>query len=375
MCHDTALRESAWALRQAAVEHAVDFSLDRSTQQAQHRPELQVDVGVGLADVQSAREARTREGQRIALPGQIAQPEAGGEVADYARDGFAAALLAERVRVVDVDDRHVDGPNGALRHATLTGIPTRPRMRVVGVHPAREPVSCSSPVRIGSAPDDTVVLAGEGVVPHHLSVVADARGLVLDVQSGGQRVYVNARAVHERALLHYGDVIAIGAHRLLLTVDTEPAAPATAVVADSGTPHAALRVASGVASGRRLAVAPELHLGAGGRYGAELGYACHVVQSADGLAFESESAASRVNGWPCRRARLAPGDQLVLGEHHLIVEAPGLEYAAHQAALPPPVVPVALPPPDEGPHTEVWWLIVAAAVLAAVIALFLYFRW
>lgn len=249
-------------------------------------------------------------------------------------------------------------------------------MRVVGVHPAREQVSCGAgPIYIGSAPDDAITLAGAGVAPNHLNLVADARGLVLEVRPGCQRVYVNARAVHERALLHYGDVVTLGANRVLVTADADPSCTDPLPAANEAAGYAALRVASGVESGRLLAIAPLLRLGAGTRYAGELGHACRVVQTADGVWFEADGDDACVNGWPCRRARLAAGDQLVLGGHHFIVEAPASEYAAHIAALPP------LPPPplpevvDDGPHTEVWWLIVAAAVLAAIIALFLYFRW
>jgi len=42
---------------------------------------------------------------------------------------------------------------------------------------------------------------------------------------------------------------------------------------------------------------------------------------------------------------------------------------------PPPKVAQPRPEPDTSPHTEIWWLIAAAALLAALIALFLYFRW
>jgi hypothetical protein len=58
-----------------------------------------------------------------------------------------------------------------------------------------------------------------------------------------------------------------------------------------------------------------------------------------------------------------------------VVEAPGLQCAAHAIAQPVPVAPTPEPEPDDAPHTEIWWLIAAAALLAVIIALFLYFRW
>ncbi|HEX7348589.1 MAG TPA: FHA domain-containing protein [Rhodanobacteraceae bacterium] len=249
-------------------------------------------------------------------------------------------------------------------------------MRVVGVHPAREPVAAGAgPIHIGSAPDDAITLSGAGVAPGHLSLVADARGLVLEVRSGCERVYVNARAVYERALLHYGDTVTLGANRVRVTADADPGVADALPAAGTESRRATLRVASGTESGRMLAIAPVLRLGAGTRYGGSLAHTCRVAQTVDGLWFETDGDDACVNGWPCRRARLAAGDQLVVGGQHFIVEAPADEYAARMAALPPPPPPPLPEVVDDGPHTEVWWLIVAAAALAAIIALFLYFRW
>ena len=249
-------------------------------------------------------------------------------------------------------------------------------MRVVCIHPARDPVLCTDgSVSIGSAPDDAIVLAGAGVAPHHLVLDADARGLVLSVRPGCQRVYVNARAVREKALLRYGDTVTLGANKFLVSADAEP--PQAVEAAASGIPvgQAALRVVSGTASGQALEVTPELRMGTGTRHFADLAYACRVAQVDGNLVFESASTAPRINGWRCNRARLSPDDQIVLGEHRLVVEAPGLQYAAHLESLPSPAPIAPAAEPDQTSHTEIWWLIVAAAVLAALIALFLYFRW
>lgn len=250
-------------------------------------------------------------------------------------------------------------------------------MRVVCVHPARDPIRCGTgPVCIGSAPDDDIVPIGVGVEPHHLTIAADARGLVLKVRPGCQRVYVNARAVREKALLRYGDTVTLGANKFLVTSDTAP--PRTDEAGAVGAAAAGwvtLRIVSGPASGQALAVAPELHLGAGSRHFGDLAYACRVARQDDCLVFESGSASPRINGWPGNRVQLSPGDQIVLGEHRLVVEAPCMQYAAHVASLPPPAPVEPAPAPDDSPHTEVWWLIAAAAILAALIALFLYFRW
>lgn len=250
-------------------------------------------------------------------------------------------------------------------------------MRVVCFHPARDPVLCGDgPVHIGSAPEDAVVLNGAGVEPGHLTIVADARGLVLQVRPGCQRIYVNARAVREQALLRYGDTITLGANKFLVTSDVAPPEADGAAGPAATMEEVVLRSVSGGTSGQALAVDEELHLGTGSRHFPDLGYACRAAWVSGRLIFESDSNLPRINGWRRNRVALAPNDQIVLGEHRLVVEAPGLQYARHLSSLPPPAPQRTEEPVIEAaPPTEIWWLIAAATVLAAIISLFLYFRW
>lgn len=251
-------------------------------------------------------------------------------------------------------------------------------MRVVCVQPVRNQAACGkASVRLGIAADDDLPAAGAGVEASHVVIAADARGLVLRVRAGCQRVYVNARAVRERALLHFGDTITLGSARYRVTTDASPPEAPAADATTAADAPLAVRVISGPDSGQALPVASGLRLGAGSRHFVELPFACRLVRSRGGIVFESDAAAL-VNGWPCRRAALGPGDQLVLGERHLLVEAPALQYATHGAALQSATLPAPAPAHAAGAarHPEAWWrLIVAAAVLAVLIALFLYFRW
>lgn len=251
-------------------------------------------------------------------------------------------------------------------------------MRVVCFQPARDPVMCGDgPVRVGSAPEDAVVLEGAGVEPGHLTIAADARGLVLKVRPGCQRIYVNARAVREQALLRYGDTITLGANKFMVTSDAAPPAIEAAAGPAAAMDEVVLRSVSGANSGQALAVEGELHLGLGSRYFTDLPYACRVAWVSGRLLFESGSNLPRINGWRRDRVALAPGDQIVLGEYRLVVEAPGLQYARHLSSLPPPAPPPAEPPVavEAAPPAEIWWLIAAAVAIAAIISLFLYFRW
>lgn len=246
-------------------------------------------------------------------------------------------------------------------------------MRVVWLHPVREPVACGpGPVRIGCAADDTVTVIGTGVAPHHVTLVEDLRGLVLEVGRGCQRVYVNARAVREKALLHFGDTLTLGANKLLVVADAMPQPDTDA----AATERFALRIVAGPQSGRWLAVAPELDLDANGRCVDDPHAACRLTCSDAGAVVECADSAVRINGWRCSRSSVHPGDQIVLGEQRLVVESPGTR---HPPRLPPR--PETAPAsaaggvPEAHSPVDAWWLIAAAAVVAALIALFLYYRW
>jgi hypothetical protein len=117
-------------------------------------------------------------------------------------------------------------------------------------------------------------------------------------------------------------------------------------------------------------------LGAGSSRFSELKFTCRIAQTEEGLVFESDSDEPCINGWHCQCAILGPGDQIALRGHRLIVEAPGLQYAACMALLPPVPTPAVdiTQTPDTAAHRGIWWLIVAAAALALIIALILYFH-
>lgn len=254
-------------------------------------------------------------------------------------------------------------------------------MHVVGVQPARDPVACGDgPIRIGSAPGDDIILAGPGVERHHASIEQGRCGLVLTVTPGCARVYVNARAVREQALLHYGDTVTLGNHKLRIIADSAPIhddAAAAAAPARNDIGPVCLRIVSGTDSGQALEVGPALHLGVGCRHFGTLPFACRVERVGGGLRLQTDGTPVRINGWRCQRAALADGDQIALGEHRLLVEAPGLRYAAYTAQLPPAPTPMVAnaptPPAVERSQLGIWVLVLVAALLAAGTALILYF--
>lgn len=254
-------------------------------------------------------------------------------------------------------------------------------MRIEFFHSAREDfLWTKAPLRVGSAADNDLVLATAQASPRHLRIEQDRRGWVLQVLPSATRVYVNARPVRERALLRPGDTLSVGDCRMLLRDDAlleqreAPAAPA------QGRCAVALRALAGNLSGRVLPVGDGLELGPYGRCPLELpqgeAASLRLEWQAGCLMLEAVQPSAtyplRVNGELAQRVALLPGDQISLGPHRFVLDAPGME-AEPAAALPEPVVPLR-PEDAAGPRGEVWWLIVTAAVLALGIALVLWIR-
>ena len=256
-------------------------------------------------------------------------------------------------------------------------------MRIEFPHSAREDFHWEQPLlRIGSAPDNDLVLAAKQASSHHLRIHQDRRGWVLQVLPQGNRIYVNARPVRERALLRPGDILSVGDCRMMLRADQEPASRA----ALEGLPGpdrcaVALRAVAGPLSGKVVSLqGGSVEFGPLGRYPLELPQgesAALKVSWKDGQVWLESLQTSaryplRVNGTPAERTALHPGDQIGLAMHRFVVDAPGMEREPEPP--PPPLEPEHLPEEDAGPRGEVWWLIVTAAVLALGIALILLVR-
>ena len=254
-------------------------------------------------------------------------------------------------------------------------------MRIEFSNAAREDFHwAQAQLRIGSAPDNDLVLAASQAAPQHLRIQQDRRGWVLQVLPSADRIYVNARPVRERALLRAGDVVSVGDCRMLLRADQDPALRSPLSVSEQGCCTVALRAVAGPLSGRVLTVQKSLELGPQSRCPLELPQgevvSLSIVWAGGQLLLEatqsSERHPLRVNGVVVQKVALRPGDQIGVAMHRFVVEAPGLE--------PEPEIVIPEPPPEHlpeevaGPAGEVWWLIVTAAVLALGIALVLLIR-
>lgn len=230
----------------------------------------------------------------------------------------------------------------------------------------------SRELRIGSAPDNDLEIAGPGVAEHHLRLLHDPRGLVLLVNPGAGRVYVNARPVRERALLRAGDSLGVGDVVLRLS---QPQAASEPVKIDS----ASLRAVAGPLSGRAQSIQGRLDLGGTGNWPLGLGHApqatVSIVREDDGMHLHTahlpETFILSVNGISTRDAILHDGDQINLGPHRFVLDACASqgEMDTRDAADEE-----SLPEDSAGPRREVWWLIVTAAALALLIATLLFVR-
>jgi type III secretion system (T3SS) inner membrane Yop/YscD-like protein len=233
-------------------------------------------------------------------------------------------------------------------------------------------------LRIGSEPDNDLILAAGQSAPHHLRIRIDARGWVLDVLPDATRVYVNARPVRERAILRPGDMLSVGDCRMLLCADEAPEGRASPDMPEQERCTVALRAVAGPLSGQVLPLSDRLELGPYGRLPLDLPQgenATLVIFWRDGeLRLETEQSLDsrysvRVNGIATQQTVLLPGDQIGIGMHRFLIDAPGLEPEP-EIVMPEPLH-EPLPEDAAGPRGEVWWLIATAAVLALGIALLL----
>jgi hypothetical protein len=249
-------------------------------------------------------------------------------------------------------------------------------MRIEFPRSAREDFHWTQPqLRIGSAPDNDLVLAAGHAAEHHVRIQHDRRGWVLQVLSAAARIHVNARPVRERALLRAGDVVSVGGCRMLLRDDEDPAQRAAAPVSQEGCCTVALRAVGGPLSGRVLSLGDSLELGAQSRVPLDLPQgeqaSLRIFWHAGQLMLEagqpSASYPLRVNGVVAGRLALQSGDQIGLASHRFVVDAPGMMPEAPVPELHLPMAPELV----AGPRGEVWWLIVTAAVLALGIAMVL----
>lgn len=233
---------------------------------------------------------------------------------------------------------------------------------------------------IALGPDGRIGVATETSARPAARVVADARGLVLEVGTSSP-VHVNGRPVRERALLRAGDRIALGGAALVVrTTVPPPEAGPVAPPQGATTAHGqwTLRCLTGRHAGHTRPVAAHPMLpweGPGGGL-------AELTVARDRVALRATSSVPVVvDGHVVTSALLSGGEQIVVADAHYVLDgaaAPALSRSPDSAAS-GPRVPADEAAPDTVPSMEApdprvaaGWLIVAAILIALALALLFY---
>ena len=221
-------------------------------------------------------------------------------------------------------------------------------------------------------------------------LVADARGVWLQVANGVRGIHVNGRPVRHKAVLRPGDTLYVDGVEVCLRGQCAPADALPAHSGEvSGDTRINLRGVAGRHHGRSFALTRPLLIGRD--------RAADIV--VDDPAFAAEHArverhgervllrdlgseeGSWVNGVGVRHCWLQAGDQLVVdGQHRYVLEDPVRARAELMAemekelrATPAPEAEVATAEQPKARSTRWPWLVFSAVVLAGVLAALLLF--
>ncbi|MBX3701568.1 MAG: FHA domain-containing protein [Dokdonella sp.] len=244
-----------------------------------------------------------------------------------------------------------------------------------GAH--RDIVLSDGSLTLGSAAGNDVLLDGKDVSPWHARIIADARGLVLQVLDPNAKTHVNARPVREMALLRRGDVVHLGHEAVAIKADSDALdtrLPAAGTAVSAAVPRVTLRGLSGASAGRAIGVEQRLLIGSDPAADVVIDDVRvaprHAVieRMGDGLWLRSlaPGQGALVNGVVALDARLQAGDQVVFARQHFLIEAPGLAAAAAPMQTPA----AAAPAPVEDSTAQardgnsIGWLLAAAALIA-----------
>lgn len=263
-------------------------------------------------------------------------------------------------------------------------------------------------VTVGAAPDNQVVLKGEGIAAHHARIDNDGRGLTLAVLDPQATTHVNARPVREKALLRLGDSLSIDAVQIIIKPERDEAVRTSIPAATEDSPEtrvrivppkAVLRGVSGSHFGKIIPIRTRLTIGRGSDCDLVLDEPemsrkhAMIENSGDGLYLRDlgSSNGTFVNGVQVKNAVLHPGDQLAFDRNRFLVEAPGMPTREEDLStdrndankspmitqtmravdVPDPVNKPTSGQPAPASRNEIWWLIGAAALIGAGIALLL----
>ncbi|MGA9340935.1 MAG: FHA domain-containing protein [Rhodanobacteraceae bacterium] len=248
----------------------------------------------------------------------------------------------------------------------------------------------SGTMRIGTAAENDICLAGPDVGAAHASVSVDARGIVLSVLDTAARTHVNARPVREKALLRLGDVLSLGTVTAQIKADADDVIATTVPVDGVGASSAespmpsrtVLRGMSGAHFGKSIVIDRKLVIGRNSDCDLSIDEPAlaprHAVielrPEAILLRDLGSTTGTLVNGVMVKDAMLHPGDQLVFANRRFLLEAPGMPMRGqstpivHAASITQTMSAIDVqtdtpPPPSSASRDSIWWLIGAAALI------------
>lgn len=241
--------------------------------------------------------------------------------------------------------------------------------------------------KIGSGPDNAVVLADPEISALHCEIHVTSTGANLQVPSGGGPVTVNGKPVPDIMALRGGDQIGIGpVVARFAVVEAARSAPAAGVVQGSdedtgatrvrmAVPKFVLRGVSGAVFGKVFPVAGPVVIGRAPEcdisvHAEEISRRHALVKpTQEGLSVEDlgSSNGTYINARRVQQGFLNAGDELRLDAVRFIVVAPGMEMA-QQATRQLPSEPVAA----AGNGMSKWVpIMLTAAALLVIVALVL----
>lgn len=254
---------------------------------------------------------------------------------------------------------------------------------------------------LGASDECDIRLPDVGWLPHHATLTIDSqRGLWLRLEPNVRAIHVNARPVRECAMLRVGDIVTLGDVQFCVMLQKEgdivrqlpprrnvPMEEAERAAAS----RAVLRGVAGLFHGRTFPLATGVTIGSAATsdiriedVGVASQHACiELNQERVTLRAQAPGNVLKVNGVLVEDAMLHPGDQLVMGTHRFVVEAPGLPArggslsSPRQRPITQAIPAVTTPPPasrrpepvPESPRGRfsAWWLLAAAAGIALVL--------
>jgi hypothetical protein len=209
-----------------------------------------------------------------------------------------------------------------------------------------------------------------------LRIVADRRGIVLE-STLPQPVHVNGRPVRARALLRPGDRIVCGASDLVLRTVAVPLPPNPGEPSTGPGYPVAPRAWVRCLVGRHAGQTRGLDSGAALPWSGQDAAVVHLALEGSQLVARAHRPGFlSVDGHAVATARLAGGEQVVVGAEHYLIEVPGLDPPHDQVPAveghgdAEPAGPAEMPVIEgRSGGFSPWWLLAAAIAIAAALAL------